>query len=131
MNFQETGTDGADAGGDGMPDNPFTDTPNADTGGTQPASSPIDRLFDGSAPGPATQELEADYGMSKHQAVLGRGIMRTATGDGIPPIFEILFGGGMWFLSIKRSESSVISSGDGGDDSDEMNGLPSAPPEEM
>jgi hypothetical protein len=78
--------------------------------GLSPSSGPIDRLFDGDAPGPSTTELEQEYGMNKHQAVAGRGVLRTATGSGVPPIFEILFGGAMWVLSTREADAEAVES---------------------
>lgn len=87
-----------------LPDSPFEridddgasseETTAAPTGGT-----PMDRLFDGSAPGPAVGELKADYEMPQWLAVTSRGIMRVATGDGVPPIAEIVIGGAMGAMS--------------------------------
>jgi hypothetical protein len=100
---------------DELPDSPFqpidseTDDMGAGSGmeDTNTAGSPLDRLFDGSAPGPQVGELKADYDMPQWLAVLSRGIMRVATGDGVPPIAEIVIGGvmgamGMDGLSLSR-----------------------------
>ena len=70
---------GMDSGGGGFPG----------AGG----DGPMGRLFDGDAPGPSTTELENEYGLPRWGSVLGRGILRTATGSGVPPIAEIVLGG--------------------------------------
>jgi hypothetical protein len=107
MNFQQEGGDGADMdprdaaayargessgaaeGADGL-------SGGMDSGGGFPGSGgdgPMRRLFDGDADGPSTGELEAEYGLERWQSVFGRGILRTATGTGVPPVAEILLGG--------------------------------------
>lgn len=53
---------------------------------------PIARLFDGSAPGPDVAELRADYDLPRPLAMIARGVLRVASGDGVPPIFDILMG---------------------------------------
>jgi len=110
MNFESTD----ETAENGLSDNPFAD--GADDGATDatPTGGPLQRLFDGDAPGPSTTDLETEYGMSKHPAVAGRGILRTATGSGVPPIFEILFGAGMWFMAARGEEGISIGSDDDG-----------------
>lgn len=76
---------------------------------------PVDRLFDGDAPGPQVPELTSEYGMPRWMAMAARGILRTATGSGVPPIFEILVG----------SVMGIMQNSDGfgdGDDSGDFSG---------
>lgn len=94
MNFEETGdmdaeTAQAYAAGDMSDAESFSPTASSD---------PLSRLFDGRASGPSVGQLEGDYGLQKDQAIFGRGLIRTATGDGVPPIAEILGGAVMWAL---------------------------------
>lgn len=78
------------------------------------AGGPLDRLFDGDCPGPSVGEIEMNYGLSKHWAVFMRGVVRVATGSGIPPIVEIAFGGALAFLnSQKAGKVRALPSGDG------------------
>lgn len=56
------------------------------------------RLFDGSIPGPPVEQLQADYGLGKPESIGLRGCMRVAGGDGVPPIFEMVFGGALFVL---------------------------------
>jgi len=120
MNFEQP----EQTGENGLSDNPFTD--GADDGPTETTATggPLKRLFDGDAPGPSTVELEQEYGMNKHQAVAGRGVLRTATGSGVPPIFEILFGGAMWVMKARGEEGISI----GGSDDDGGGGRPGVDP---
>jgi hypothetical protein len=112
--------------GQEMPDSPFQPIEEGETddmGGTDSmadtgSSSPLDRLFDGSAPGPSVGELRADYSMPQWLAVMSRGIMRVATGDGVPPIAEIIIGGVMGAmgrdfpgLSLSRDDGESTDSG--------------------
>jgi len=62
------------------------------------SDGPVARLFDGDADGPSVQELEADYSLPKAPAIALRGVLRVATGSGIPPAAEILLGGVMWVI---------------------------------
>ena len=100
---------------DELPDSPFEPVDSGEEMGgeedlTGSAGSPIDRLFDGDAPGPQVGELKADYEMPQWMAVLSRGVMRVATGSGVPPIAEILIGTVMGFMgtdlssAVKRDE---------------------------
>ena len=82
---------------DELPDSPFGEPAGAegaqpDAQAVEPTAGPMDRLFDGSAPGPSVGELEGDYGLGKPWSIFGRGCVRVATGDGIPPIVEIVIG---------------------------------------
>jgi len=99
-----------------LPDSPFepiNDTGDETIGGEEslsdPSAGPVDRLFDGDAPGPEVNELKADYDMPQWLAVLSRGIMRVATGGGVPPIAEIIIGSVMGILG---SDLDIGSSGD-------------------
>jgi len=71
------------------------------------ADGPMRRLFDGNADGPSTTELEAEYGLERWQSVFGRGILRTATGTGVPPVAEILLGGFMGVAKNRGGADSV------------------------
>ena len=100
-----------------MSDSPFDDeVSNAVEGHVPPANpggSIMQRLFDGSAPGPSVTEIESDYGLAREISISLRGIMRIADGDGVPPIAEILMGVVLYVLS-QQSE---------GDAGDELAGL--------
>lgn len=61
-------------------------------GGMGGGGTIIDRLFDGSAPGPAVPQLMQQLGLERPHAMIARGVMRVSTGDGVPPIAEILIG---------------------------------------
>lgn len=81
------------------------------SGGTSPMASmggPVERLFDGDQPGPSVSELRHDYEMPKDMAIASRGVLRAATGSGVPPIFEIMFGGFMAYM--KRSGGGGVES---------------------
>jgi len=69
------------------------------------SDGPLDRLFDGDASGPSTRELQQEYGLDRNQSVAGRGILRVATGSGVPPVFEILFGSVMWVMQQRTNGS--------------------------
>lgn len=103
-----------------LPDSPFEPVDSGgDMGGEEELSgggggSPMDRLFDGDAPGPQVGELKADYEMPQWMAVLSRGIMRVATGSGVPPIAEILIG---MVMGVMGSEMNL--GGVGGDSDDD------------
>jgi hypothetical protein len=120
MNFEQP----SETGETGLTDNPFTDGQDEPANDTTATGGPLQRLFNGDAPGPSTGELEQEYGMSKHQAVAGRGVLRTATGSGVPPIFEILFGAGMWFMAARGEGGISI----GSDDDDGGTGRPGVDP---
>lgn len=99
-----------------LPDSPFEpindtgdETIDGDESLSDPSTGPVDRLFDGDAPGPEVNELKADYDMPQWLAVLSRGIMRVATGGGVPPIAEILIGG---IMGILGSDMDIGSSGE-------------------
>lgn len=88
-----------------------------DTGGlTGGRDNPFGRLFDGDAPGPGVQELQTDYGVDKHLAVALRGVLRTATGSGVPPIFEIGLGGTLTYLNLADGKTSAEDTADGLED---------------
>jgi len=65
----------------------------------QSGSSISDRLFDGSAAGPSKMELTGEYGLEEWSALVLRGVLRAAPGDGMPPIGDISLGG---ILGIKK-----------------------------
>ena len=64
------------------------------------------RLFDGSLTGPSISELKADYELPYHWAVAARGTIRTATGVGVPPVFEIVFGTAMGLVKTMNARKS-------------------------
>lgn len=118
-----------------LPDSPFepindagdtdetTDGINGEESLSEPADGPIDRLFDGDAPGPQVRELRDQYDMPQWAAIISRGIMRVATGSGVPPIAEILIGTVMGFLG---SDMDLTGSSDDQDQNagDTSNGAP-------
>jgi len=92
---------------DELPDDPFnpvdepTDDP-AEASGTVGSGDVASRLFDGSAHGPSVQELEGDYGLGREWSIALRGLVRAATGDGIPPVAEILMGSVLGAIKLQR-----------------------------
>lgn len=117
---------------DELPDSPFQSIEEGETddmGGSSGmadagSSSPLDRLFDGNAPGPSVGELRADYSMPQWLAVMSRGIMRVATGDGVPPIAEIVIGGVMGAMG--RELPGLSLSRNDGDESTDSGSTPDA-----
>lgn len=115
---------------DELPDSPFqpiNDDSSDDMGGMDDAAgsgSPMERLLDGSAPGPSVQELRADYSMPQWLAVMSRGIMRVATGEGVPPIAEIVIGGVMGAMGKDYSGLSLSGDDDGSGGEPETTGAP-------
>lgn len=107
-----------------LPENPFEpiddgeasseETTAAPTGG---GGSPMDRLFDGSVPGPDVAELKRQYELPQWLAITSRGIMRVATGDGVPPVAEIVIGGALGAMG-----SDMDFSNGSDDDGDEHDG---------
>jgi hypothetical protein len=92
-------TDFEDLADDSQPE------PDADEPAAEPSTGgPMQRLFDGNAQGPATRELQSDYGVPQWLAVTLRGILRVATGTGVPPLFEIAFGASMGALKVARDQ---------------------------
>lgn len=94
-----------------MNDNPFEpmeespdETPEAPE--TTEAKSPLGRLLDGNATGPAVSELESDYGIGKPWSIGLRGIVRAATGSGIPPLAEISLAGVMGAYRLQEEHGS-------------------------
>jgi len=69
---------------------------NGTLGNLDTSTGPLQRLFDGDVSGPSVQEIEADYGLGKSVSIALRGVLRTATGSGVPPIAEIAVGGVLW-----------------------------------
>jgi hypothetical protein len=53
-------------------------------------------------------QLQTDYGLGHEWAVAMRGIVRVATGSGIPPIAEILMGSIMAMLKAQKSGDSGL-----------------------
>lgn len=74
------------------------------TGFGSSSTGPLDRLLDGDAQGPPTSELQRDYSVGNAPAIMLRGVLRTATGSGVPPIAEILMGGFLW---LKQNQESA------------------------
>jgi hypothetical protein len=64
----------------------------------EPSGGPIDRLFDADAPGPSVDELRGEYQMPRWAAIVSRGVMRVATGSGVPPVAEIIIGAVMGLM---------------------------------
>jgi len=79
----------------------------ASLGGLDTASGPLQRLFDGNAQGPSVQEIEDDYGLGKAVSIALRGVLRTATGSGVPPVAEILVGGVLWVRESNQAASDT------------------------
>jgi hypothetical protein len=97
-------------------DGPAQDQPEAaESGPTSIVSDQgiMGRLFDGSAPGPSAQQVQADYGLSQGWAIGLRGAIRVASGDGVPPIFELIFGPGM---ELAKDDGLSIGSDEGMED---------------
>lgn len=96
----------------GMPASPFESGGGADGGmGSVGSQGPLDRLFDGNVPGPGVGELEADYDVEKPWAIFLRGVTRVATGSGVPPIAEIVWGGGLGVAKLQRDGEGGLGSG--------------------
>jgi len=101
---------------DEMADSPFEDVSGGDSdpamdanGGLTPSGDgPMARLFDGDAPGPAVDEIRHDYGFPRWAAMVARGTLRVATGSGIPPAFEIVFGSGLILANYSVSTSGYV-----------------------
>ena len=94
---------------DDVPTDPFADDVGGEVGDPGvTAGNPVDRLFDGSAPGPSIEQLQGDYNLDWHWATALRGCCRTATGDGVPPIFEIGFGGTLGMLKELRGSGGEL-----------------------
>lgn len=96
-----------------LPDDPFSDGPTDGTTGTARDGLPpaggvgggvMGRLFDGSVGGPSVDELRADYGLPREWSIALRGIVRVATGEGIPPAAEILMGSVMGMFKMDGLE---------------------------
>jgi len=93
---------------DGMPDSPFAgdieSEPAVDGEDMATDGQGItERLFDGGVSGPTTDELQSEYGLSNPWAISLRGAIRAATGDGVPPVFEIVFGSSLGFLQFQAA----------------------------
>jgi hypothetical protein len=94
---------------------PFGDEPGADgdelaTDGDVDDVEPVDdsgegigaRLLDGDRDGPSIDDMKNDYGLGQEGAIAGRGIVRLATGGGVPPAFEIVAGGVLGALKLSE-----------------------------
>jgi len=105
MNFEESSGDmDPEQAAQFAQDGPSVDdSPDAPSGGFGGADGPLSRLFDGDAPGPSTGELSQQYELERGEAVVGRGILRVATGSGVPPVAEILLG----FLLIMKGNGAA------------------------
>lgn len=107
-----------------VPDSPFepvdedTEDPTGmDSGGLSgPAGNPISRAFDGSVDGPPVSKFEQDYGLEQPEAIGLRGVVRMATGSGVPPIGELLLAGVLRFYRSRPSEPET----DTDEDTDEI-----------
>jgi len=112
-----------------LPDDPFNpvDEPTAEdpaTSGPIGKGDVMSRLFDGAAPGPGVQELQADYGLGREWSIALRGLVRSATGDGIPPVAEILMGSVLGVFKLQRGSNA------GSDGQDETTNGPVDPTQE-
>jgi len=65
------------------------------------------RLLDGSITGPSVDTLKAEYNIAYHWALTLRGVIRAATGDGVPPLWEITIGTIMGAASLARGEEEL------------------------
>lgn len=98
-------SEGADT--DTEPDMGDTDT---DTGaGIQlPGGDIATRFFDSGREGPAPADLQNQYGIeSRGIAVMMRGLMRIAVGDGTPPIVDMTVGAVMWYSEQADTQEST------------------------
>lgn len=81
-----------------MRDDPFSDAGTQDGAdreqhtGSNTTTSWFGKLFDGDADGPPLAELERDYDLPREICIVLRGVLRTASGSGVPPVAEILLG---------------------------------------
>lgn len=85
-------------------------TPDTDAGG-----SIVDRLFDGGARGPNTTELAQEYGFDEWSALVVRGVLRAAPGDGMPPVGDISIGGMLGAKKFMDEPGAANQSDDGGE----------------
>lgn len=110
---------------DGVGPDPFDDEPGdgeLPTDGEAVEAEPVSesgngiagRLLDGDRDGPSIDDMKNDYGLGQEGAIAGRGIVRLATGGGVPPAFEIVAGGVLGAL--KLSEDGGPLDRDPGDD---------------
>jgi len=96
-----------------LPDDPFDPNPDQPDENPVESTSPVptgniaDRLFDGAAPGPSVQELKGDYGLAREWSIALRGLVRAATGDGIPPVAEILMGSVLGAVKMQRGSDGT------------------------
>lgn len=74
--------------------------------GSDESTGWVARLWDGSADGPTVRELREDYDLPRWGLLGLRGILRVATGDGVPPIAEILLAGVLFVLEGNRESSA-------------------------
>lgn len=100
-----------------------------DAGGGGLSDGPLDRLLDGDADGPAVGELQADYGFPQWMAVAARGVLRVATGSGVPPVFEILVGTVMGIMQTFDGGGEETANRDGGEGGDDGGDGPPIPAE--
>lgn len=97
---------------DGMPDSPFAGDIESEPAVdgeemTTDGGGITERLFDGGVSGPTTDELQSEYGLSNPWAISLRGAIRAATGSGVPPIFELVFGGALGVMQYQESGDGV------------------------
>jgi len=95
---------------------PFGDEPGAGDDGELATGGDVDdveavddsgegigaRLLDGDRDGPSIDTLRDDYGLEREGAIAGRGIVRLATGGGVPPVFEIVVGSTLGALKMSE-----------------------------
>jgi hypothetical protein len=68
----------------------------------EPGEGIAGRLLDGDRDGPSIDDMKNDYGLGQEGAIAGRGIVRLATGGGVPPAFEIVAGGVLGALKLSE-----------------------------
>jgi hypothetical protein len=92
-------------------DESFPESENGFSSSGNMSDGPMERLFDGGAPGPAVDELRRDYDLPRSLAICGRGIVRVGTGDGVPPVAEII-GGSIMAMLEHRDGSDESTAGE-------------------
>lgn len=124
MNFQETGTDGADGGGDGMPDNPFADGDASNGRMAGETSSWMDR-FRNRNPNPPIDEVGSfDDIKTKYDKYGLRGLQKLGGVDDTEAWVDLLkFAIGATMAYTDTEEISVTDSSDEDDGETSPNGV--------
>jgi hypothetical protein len=78
------------------------------------SNSAFSRLLDGNITGPTVDTLKSQYSIAYHWALALRGVIRAATGEGVPPLWEITVGSLMGVASLARGEEDLGDMGDMG-----------------